>query len=262
MLSGFRSKNRDTTYGPDFLPGSFEGKSDFAERPTVSFSAVRPSRGDANRNCPEGNRIAGEGIVNDSQASARGLIWVDGVGGMLVCLADSVTIGQSVPESGLEIPILGDLSRRHARIHRRAGDYILEPLASVHVERRLVQGFTPLEDGHEIQIGNGVRLRFRKPHPLSNTARLDFESHHRTQPSADGVILFGETCLLGPNPRNHIICRYWKQEVVLSRAKAGELRFRCGERVKIDGHPAADTGQIGWNSRIEGRDFAFRMERL
>ena len=58
----------------------------------------------------------------------RALLWVDAVGGFLVCLDDTIAIGQPSPGESIAVPILADLSRRHAVIRRDAGAYVLEPL--------------------------------------------------------------------------------------------------------------------------------------
>src|SRR5205085_1968322 len=41
------------------------------------------------------------------------LLWIDGVGGYLVCLSHRVTLGQANPESVVDIPLLADVSRHH-----------------------------------------------------------------------------------------------------------------------------------------------------
>ena len=115
------------------------------------------------------------------------------------------------------MPILADLSRRHAVIRREAGAYVLEPLQPVRVDGREITGPTVLADNQLIQLGDNVRLRFTKPHALSATARLDFESHHKTQPSADAVLLMADSCVLGPNRHCHVRCRDWQHDVVLYR---------------------------------------------
>ncbi|MCG8583415.1 MAG: hypothetical protein MI757_01725, partial [Pirellulales bacterium] len=53
-------------------------------------------------------------------SSSRLALWVDEVGGYLVCLSDQLTIGQPVSGSEVDIPILGDVSRKHAVIERDA----------------------------------------------------------------------------------------------------------------------------------------------
>ena len=50
------------------------------------------------------------------------MLWVDAVGGFLVCGADQVRIGQPVHCSSVDIPILGDISSRHASIRRDGED--------------------------------------------------------------------------------------------------------------------------------------------
>jgi hypothetical protein len=133
----------------------------------------------------EDRQAPGVSLVEPS-AGRRFLLWIDGVGGYLVCMGDEVVLGQSSPESGLDIPIQADLSRRHARIARRGDGYVIEPWHLTRVNGQVVRGKTLLSDGDEIELAQGVRLRFRQPHVLSASARLDFLSHHRTQPKADG----------------------------------------------------------------------------
>lgn len=203
-----------------------------------------------------------EDAVVTTDSVDRGLLWVDRVGGFLVLLSDRVTIGQAMPENEVDIAILGDLSRRHAILRRSNEMYVLEPLAATTVGGFRVTTPTPLSDGDEIGLGPRVQLRFRQPTPLSNTARLEFISHHRTEPLANGILLFGETCLLGPANNNHVPCPGWEQQIVLSRDERLGFRFRARERVEIDGVLAADSGILGWNTNLAGRSFALRLERL
>ena len=79
------------------------------------------------------------------------------------------------------------------------------------------QSPTVLADNQLIQLGDNVRIRFNKPHALSATARLTLESHHKTQPSADAVLLMADSCVLGPNRHCHVRCRNWQRDVVVYR---------------------------------------------
>ena len=115
------------------------------------------------------------------------------------------------------MPILADLSRRHAVIRRDAGAYVLEPLQRTLVDGREITGPYVLADNQLIQLGDNVRIRFTKPHALSATARLSLESHHKTQPSADAVLLMADSCVLGPNRHCHVRCRDWQRDVVVYR---------------------------------------------
>jgi hypothetical protein len=199
--------------------------------------------------------------VAEPPAGRRFLLWIDGVGGYLVCLGDEVVLGQSSPEYSLDIPIQADLSRRHAQIARRGDGYVIEPLHMTRLNGQVIRGKTLLSDGDEIELAQGVRLRFRQPHALSASARLDFLSHHRTQPKADGVLLMAESCVLGPKWQNHVVCRDWQGDVVLYR-RDGELCCRAMDAIEIDGRLCDGRGQLHRNSHVSGSDFSMSLEEL
>jgi hypothetical protein len=190
-------------------------------------------------------------------------MWIDAVGGFLVCLADDVMLGQAVPGHRPDIPIFGDLSRRHAWIRRRGEGYVIEPIGRVRLGGHEATSRKSLADGDEIELGARVLLRFRQPHPLSGTARLEFLSHHGTQPSADAVLLMADSCVLGPKTHNHVVCRNWSHDVVLYRSGLGQLFCRADEGVVIDGKPfASGHGPLCDDSRVTGRDFALSLESI
>jgi hypothetical protein len=194
-------------------------------------------------------------------AGRRFLLWIDGVGGYLVCLAEQVTLGQAMPGNEVDVPILGDLSRQQARIIRRGDGYVLEPLQRTCINGQPVQAVTLLSDGDEIELADSVRLQFRQPHALSASARLVFVSRHRTQPTADGVLLMAESCVLGPGLRNHVVCRDWQGDVVLYQRDEA-LYCRAMDSIEIDGQLCDGKGPIGLNSRVVGDDFSLSLEEL
>ena len=194
-------------------------------------------------------------------AGPRFILWVDGVGGYLVCLADEIVIGQASDGNMVDVPILGNLSRRHLRIRREGEGYVLEPLHAVRVAGKPVQTKTMLYDGDEIELGEGIRIRFRRPHTLSGSARLDFLSRHRTQPWADGVLLMAESCVLGPRWQNHVVCRDWSGDVVLYR-QDDELYCRAMDSIEIDGTLCDGRGKLDVNSHVVGSDFSMSLEEL
>ncbi len=200
-------------------------------------------------------------VPMDSRSDGRFLLWVDGVGGYLVCTNEEITLGQPVPSSQVDVPILGDISRRHARIRRDGEGYLIHPLRSVRVDGREIQGAATLVDGNLIELGDNVRLRFRRPHPLSRTARLEFVSHHRTHPSADAVLLVAESCVLGPGDKSHVVCRDWSHDVVLFRQE-GQWHCRAPGRFEIDGVEVVDRGPIHGRSRIGSDDFSLSLESI
>jgi hypothetical protein len=188
-------------------------------------------------------------------------LWVDEVGGFWVCIADEVVLGQAVPSSGADIPIMGDLSKRHARIRRDGESYLLEAIRDVRLDGRPVERVAGLGDENMIEMGAGVKVAFRRPHPLSATARLDFASGHRTQPFSDSVLLMADTCVLGPRPTSHVFCRQWPSELVLYR-HADQLYCRSAGSMEIDGKRCRGRSPITQNSRIVGDRFSVSLEPI
>ena len=199
--------------------------------------------------------------VAGTEKPKRALLWVDAVGGFLVCLDDTIAIGQPSPGESIAVPILADLSRRHAVIRRDAGAYILEPLQRTLSRRPRNHGPTVLTDNQLIQLGDNVRIRFNKPHALSATAKLTLESHHKTQPSADAILLMADSCVLGPNRHCHVRCRNWQRDVVVYRQN-DQLFCRADEPLSVDGVQAAGRSEIQSGARVEGEDFSFAWESL
>ncbi len=175
-----------------------------------------------------------ESAVKNPASNARLLLWVDAVGGFLVCQGNEIRLGQAVPGSPIELPLLADLSRHHATIRRDEEGYTVEPLREVWLNDHQIDATSWLADGSLLQLGRALKLRFSRPHPLSATARLDFLNHHRTQPSASAVLLMADTCVLGPGPKSHVVCRDWPHEVVLHRQHGG-LYCRGPGALEVDG---------------------------
>jgi hypothetical protein len=199
-------------------------------------------------------------VTSSTKMPDRFMLWVDAVGAYLVCLQNEIALGQPASAGATpDVPILGDLSRRHAVIRREGESYWIEALRPVQVDGRAVAHHTPLLEGSTIDLGAGVRLKFRRPHPLSSTARLEFASRHRTQPSTNGILLMAETCILGPAHTSHVVTSNWEHEVVLFR-KADELCCRTSAKIRIDGMAWRGGNALKPRSRVEGEEFAFSLE--
>ncbi|MCA9186100.1 MAG: FHA domain-containing protein [Pirellulaceae bacterium] len=200
--------------------------------------------------------------VGTTESGRRCQLWVDAVGGFLMCFADRVVLGQAVPDSPADVAIMADLSRQHATIIRQGEDHLLEAHGKVRVEGRRISEPTLLRDGDEIELGSGVWLRFRRPHPLSSTARLDLISHHRLEPSTDAVLLMSGLCILGPRDCNHIVCRDWEHEFVLFQSGRGKLFCRSETEFEINGQLTSGSGPLPDGSRVSGADFALSVEAM
>ena len=215
----------------------------------------------------EDDTVPGHSHSDDPRTDQR-MLWVDGVGGYLVSTSDDLSIGlPAAPGAvGPDIAILADLSRRHARLARQDGRYVLTPYSDTTVDGRAIEGPTILEDGAEIGLGSpdqagGVRLRLRRPHALSASALLTIESGHRTAPAADAVLLMAESCVLGPKPHSHLRAEGWQDEVILFRGAEG-LQCRSTGELLLDGQPAPEPVVVLPGRRIEGQDFAFSLEEV
>ena len=68
----------------------------------------------------------------------RFLLWIDGVGGYLVCLGNHVTLGQATPDAYVDIPLFADVSRIHASLTRDTEGYVLEATRPLQVNNQPV----------------------------------------------------------------------------------------------------------------------------
>lgn len=191
----------------------------------------------------------------------RFMIWIDGVGGYLACMAPVVTIGQAIPGSHVDIPLQADISRRHAIVRRIGEGYAIDPLHDVSVNGKPISEAAYLVDGDEIALGEKVKLRFVKKHSLSASARLDFVSRHRTQPSADGILLMAESLVIGPGAASHILCRDWPHEIVLFRRSEG-LGCRSPGPLTIDGRRFEGKAALPFGAHLGGESVSLTLERL
>ncbi len=200
-------------------------------------------------------------MTRGSSPPRRFFLWVNAVGGYWVCLGDAVVIGQPDSAGDADIPILGDLAKRHALVRRDGEAYLIEALRDVRVEGKPVGGVAALRHGNLVQLGQSVKLAFRRPHALSATARLDFVSHHGTQPSVDAVILMADSLVLGSKADSHVVCPHWRDEVVLYRQE-NQLYCRASGLLEIDGSQHEQRGKISANSRVVGDWFSLSLEGM
>jgi hypothetical protein len=195
------------------------------------------------------------------EPSERFLLWVDGVGGYLVCLANRVTLGQATPDGYVDVPLYADVSRLHAALTRENGSYVLEAMRPAQVNGQPAGEKTLLRPGDRVTLGTACQLQFRQPAPVSASARLELTSGQRLPLSADGVILMADTLLLGPGQQVHVAVPDLKHPVVLYRHKDG-LGVRCPGPFLIDGQRCQERGLLRPTSSVSGEDFSFALEPL
>jgi FHA domain len=195
---------------------------------------------------------------NRGEAGERFLLWIDGVGGFLVCLGRRVTLGQATPDAYVDVPLFADVSRVHAALTRDSEGYVLEGLRPLLVNGQSADRLL-LQSGDRMTLGSTCQIQFRQPVPVSASARLDLVSGHRLALAVDGVLLMADTLVLGPGPQAHVIMPELNEAVVLYRHREG-LGVRYGGNLCVDGQRCRERGLLRSASTVTGDDFAFAVE--
>lgn len=195
---------------------------------------------------------------NGSKPSQRFLLWIDGVGGYLVCLGQRITLGQAVPDATVDVPLFADVSRSHAALDRDPEGYLIEAIRDVQVNGKKVEK-TPLRSGDKVTLGGSCQLRFTLPVPVSATAQLEIVSGHRLPMAVDKVFLMADTLVLGPTSQAHVFMPDLKQSIILYRNGDG-LGVRYPGSMTVDGEPCRDRATLGPASQVTGEDFALAVE--
>ena len=192
--------------------------------------------------------------------SNRRQLWIDGVGSFLLCLEDQVTIGgPAFGSDGADISLLASLSRCHATVLRIGDDYLVEPHSVTALDERTLFERTHLADQNVLGLGRNVKLRFRLPSVLSNSACLEFVSQHRPHFSVDGIVLMDDTCLLGPGTDHHVKCPRWNESLVLFR-RDGLIWCKSPQPLKVNDTPLVGTGPVPDGAIVTGPEIRFRIE--
>jgi tetratricopeptide (TPR) repeat protein len=191
-------------------------------------------------------------------ATGRYLLWIDGVGGYLVCLGSRLTLGQATLDPHADVPLVADVSRLHATLTRDAEGYLLEAVRPVQVNGQATTRAL-LRAGDRVTLGTSCQFQFLQPVPVSASARLDLVSGHRLPVAVDAVLLMADTLVLGSGPQVHITVPDLKQPVVLFRYKEG-LGLRHGGRLSVNGERGGDRALLPPQAVINGDEVAFALE--
>ncbi len=193
-----------------------------------------------------------------ADAGVQYLLWIDGVGGYLVCLDNRITLGQATPDSTVDVPLFADVSRLHAVLTRDPEGYLLEALRPAQVNGRpVLKGL--LRSGDRVTLGTCCQIQFRQPVPVSASARLDLVSGHRLRLAVEGVLLMADTLVLGPSPQAHVVMPDLREPVVLFRQKAG-LGVRHAGNLLVNGHTCRDRAALEPGAAVAGNDFSLTLE--
>jgi tetratricopeptide (TPR) repeat protein len=189
--------------------------------------------------------------------SPRYLLWIDGVGGYLVCTGERLSFGQAA-QPGIDIPLVADVSRLHATLTRDGEAYLLETVRPVQVNGQTVTRAL-LRSNDVVTLGSTCRVRFRQPVAVGASAVIDLVSGHRLTRSVDGILLMAETLILGPSSQSHVTIPGLKAPVILFRNKEG-LGVRHAGGLTVNGHRATDRAFLGTHGQVSGEEFSFALE--
>jgi FHA domain len=193
------------------------------------------------------------------EPASQYLLWIDGVGGYLVCLSHRVTLGQANPESLVDIPLLADVSRHHATLQRDPEGYCLEAIRKVQVNGQATEKVL-LRSADRITLGSSCQMQFWQPVPVSTTARLDVVSGHRFLHPVDSVLLMADTLLIGPGPQAHVVVPDLTQPLVLYRNR-NKLAARWSGSLVIDGRPHQGKGDLEPGATLQTEQLTLALER-
>ena len=208
---------------------------------------------------PSPPRTSGLNPEAHPEASPRFLLWIDGVGGYLVCLGSRLTFGQAA-QPGVDVPLVADVSRIHATMTRDAEGYLLETVRPVQVNNQIVSRAL-LRTNDRITLGATCQLRFRQPAPVSATAVLEIVSGHRLPRSVEGVLLMAETLILGSDEQSHVRVPGLKQPVILFRHKDG-IGLRHAGPLTVDGQRVTERCILSSHAHVAGEEISFALETV
>ncbi len=154
----------------------------------------------------------------------RILAWVDGAGSFLILRQDRATIGRAATQVPADIPLVSDLSERHAEIRRVEDDYFMYATREVNVGGEDVRQAL-LQDNDRIILGNRARLMFKLPSRKTTSAIIDLAGSSRLPNDVRRVILFDRLATISRASRAHIVAPTAAEGLVLFE-RDGKLWLR------------------------------------
>jgi len=190
----------------------------------------------------------------------RFLLWIDGVGGYLVCTGPRVAFGQAANRGPVDVPLFADVSRLHAEIHRDGEGYTLESGHNVQVNG-IPSTRSVLNPGDRLTFGSTCQMVIQQPMPISPTVKLELVSGHRLPVAVDAIWLMAENLVMGPDGGVHIPIPDLPAPIVLYRSKDG-LGIRCAGRFRIDGEPHEGRATLRVPCHVTTDQVSFALEAV
>lgn len=193
------------------------------------------------------------------QPGQRYFLWIDGIGGYLLCLSPTIALGHLGSDKSVDVPLLADVSRLHATLRRDAeGEYLLESARPLRVNGRPVSRGV-LRHGDRLTLGDSCQLRFVRPSAVSASARLAFTSGHRSLPGVDSILLMAETLVLGAEEQSLVHVPDLRHPIVFFRTGEG-LGLQHRGAFTVDGRKMSGRAELPAATRVVGDEFSLALE--
>ena len=190
----------------------------------------------------------------------RHVLWIDGVGGFLLCLAPRVTIGHANARPTPDLPLLADVSRLHAALQRDAEGYALEAFRATKVNGREAERAS-LRSGDRITLGPSCQLLFVQPLPVSASARLDVVSGHRLTYPVSSALLMADTLVLSGGTRGHVTVPGLAQPIIVFRQQEA-FALRYDGAIDVEGHAMHGRAPLEPGGTVRVGDVSLSLERI
>lgn len=219
-------------------------------------------RSPVERNTPPAPEITATPSGQESSA----LLLIDGTGSALLVRRDTLRIGRAGGGAEIEAPIPADLMSHHADIVRAGEDYFLVAYGPMTVNQREVRRAL-LRDGDRLTFGSrAAKATFHKPSSKSESAVLRLADRCRLPQDVASIVLFKDTCTIGPQPSCHIQTREGDSRVLIVQMTGGlHVRRLAADNKPFDrpepllpGAPLAVGDQRITMNRYDWRDTAPR----
>jgi len=186
--------------------------------------------------------------VGTARMPNRLLLLVDGGGSYLLLRNERISIGRSACDDPADVPLLSDLSARHAHLQRVDDDFFLFSTRDAEVGGRMVRQHL-MRDGDRVVLGPRAKFVFRMPSRRSASAVLDLSDTTRMPQDVRRVVLLAQHATLGNSAKAHVVCRAAGTDLVIferdgglwvrRRSNLGEVgdvaALALGQPVEIDG---------------------------
>ncbi len=218
----------------------------------------KPAPNSANIAAPVANNSTGD---TEPSIPKRFYLWIDGVGGYLVCTGSRISVGQASPEGGpVDIPLYADVSRIHASLQRDDESYVLETSREVLVNNQSMPR-SVLQSGDRITLGSSCQMTFELPVPGCLSARMIPGGGRRLPLAVDAVLLMADLLVFGSGEKVHIHIPDLEKPFVLFRQK-DRLGMRWPGSFTVQGKKCSDRELLPNDGTVSCDAFTFAIEPI